>query len=76
MRTYMVFQQPIIVTVMEFSFPSPSTLTGNTVNRYTPGVKFSILKVVLLVWLTVTLPVVLWKILYPVTEGLEEGGGG
>ena len=49
MRTYMVYQQPVTVTAMEFSFPSPSTLTANTVIRYTPGAKFSILKVVLLV---------------------------
>ena len=72
----MVFQQPITVTSMDFSFPSPSTLTANKVIRYTPGAKFSILKVVSLVWLTVTLPVVLWKILYLITGGLEEGGGG
>ena len=71
----MVFQQPNIATSMDFSFPSPSILTANTVIRYSPGSKLSILKVVSLVWLTTTLPVPLWKIWYLVTEGLEEGGG-
>ena len=69
--------KPAIVNNLEVPAPSPKRLTANTVNMYTPAsVKFSTVKLLSVIWYSITLPVMLWASLYLVIGGLEEGGGG
>ena len=51
-------------------------LTAHTITMYTPVAISSIVNSVPFVRLASIPLVVLWEILYPVTGGLEEGGGG
>ena len=61
------------VTVILSASPSPSTLSASTVNRYTSGATQFTVNIVLVVWFTSSQPVVLWNILCPLTEGLDNG---